>query len=148
MTFEHLLKHVGNASVPSPRTKSQSCPRVRRVCTHAAPADHIAQSTRILKYYQHSLLMLSILIRASRSGSCRWAAQHACHPPQVVTVTISAYCHADTACRITKVYEYESYDYPTQVQESIVELGASVQHTVTAFAATNLKACRKFGFVL
>jgi len=30
-------------------------------------------------------------------------------------------------------------DYPTQIQESIAELGASVAHGVTSFAAANLK---------
>ncbi|KZW03255.1 hypothetical protein EXIGLDRAFT_725710 [Exidia glandulosa HHB12029] len=41
--------------------------------------------------------------------------------------------------KITKVYETETYDYPTQVQESLVELSAGFSHTVTSFAATNLK---------
>ncbi|KAH7103381.1 hypothetical protein BKA62DRAFT_696776 [Auriculariales sp. MPI-PUGE-AT-0066] len=41
--------------------------------------------------------------------------------------------------KIASVYSYETYDYPTQVQESISELSASVSHNVTAFAATNLK---------
>ncbi|EJD50656.1 hypothetical protein AURDEDRAFT_112235 [Auricularia subglabra TFB-10046 SS5] len=41
--------------------------------------------------------------------------------------------------KITKVYETETYDYPTQVQESLAELGAGFTHSVTNFAATNLK---------
>jgi hypothetical protein len=41
--------------------------------------------------------------------------------------------------KIAKVYESETYDYPTQIQESIAELGASVAHGVTSFAAVNLK---------
>ena len=41
--------------------------------------------------------------------------------------------------RITKVYETESYDYPTQIQESISELSTSISYNVTSFAATNLK---------
>jgi len=41
--------------------------------------------------------------------------------------------------RITRVYESETYDYPTQMQESLVELSSNVAHNVTSFAATNLK---------
>jgi hypothetical protein len=46
---------------------------------------------------------------------------------------------SDTAHRITKVYETESYDYPTQIQESISELSTSIGYGITNFAATNLK---------
>ncbi|KAF8580402.1 hypothetical protein K439DRAFT_1662808 [Ramaria rubella] len=41
--------------------------------------------------------------------------------------------------RITKAYETETYDYPTQVQESISELSSNISHTLTTFANTNLK---------
>jgi hypothetical protein len=41
--------------------------------------------------------------------------------------------------KITKVYEAETYDYPTAVQESITELGTTIGHGITNFAATNLK---------
>lgn len=41
--------------------------------------------------------------------------------------------------RITKVYADSAYDYPTQIQESIGDLTTSVSHSLTAFAATNLK---------
>ncbi|KDQ52559.1 hypothetical protein JAAARDRAFT_40171 [Jaapia argillacea MUCL 33604] len=41
--------------------------------------------------------------------------------------------------KITKVYETESYDYPTQVQESITELSTSIGYGITNFAAANLK---------
>lgn len=41
--------------------------------------------------------------------------------------------------RITKVYDSETYDYPTQIQESIAELGTTIGHNLTSFAATNLK---------
>lgn len=41
--------------------------------------------------------------------------------------------------RITKVYESESYDYPTQIQESISEMSTSIGYGITNFAATNLK---------
>jgi hypothetical protein len=41
--------------------------------------------------------------------------------------------------KITKVYETETYDYPTQIQESITELGSSIGYNITNFAATNLK---------
>jgi hypothetical protein len=41
--------------------------------------------------------------------------------------------------RITRVYESESYDYPTQIQESITELSTSISYNVTSFAASNLK---------
>lgn len=41
--------------------------------------------------------------------------------------------------KVTKAYETESYDYPTQIQESITELSTSIGHGITNFAATNLK---------
>jgi len=41
--------------------------------------------------------------------------------------------------KITKVYENQSYDYPTQIQESLTEFGSSLSHNITSFAATNLK---------
>jgi len=41
--------------------------------------------------------------------------------------------------KITKAYENESYDYPTQIQESITELSTTIGHGITNFAATNLK---------
>jgi hypothetical protein len=44
-----------------------------------------------------------------------------------------------TSIRVTKVYENESYDYPTQIQESISELSTTIGHGITNFAATNLK---------
>ncbi|KAF9819260.1 hypothetical protein IEO21_02299 [Rhodonia placenta] len=41
--------------------------------------------------------------------------------------------------KVTKVYETETYDYPTQIQESITELGTTIGQGITNFAATNLK---------
>ncbi|KAG2357844.1 BAR domain-containing family protein [Suillus spraguei] len=41
--------------------------------------------------------------------------------------------------KVTKAYENESYDYPTQIQESIAELSTTIGHGITNFAATNLK---------
>ncbi|KAG1740762.1 BAR domain-containing family protein [Suillus paluster] len=41
--------------------------------------------------------------------------------------------------KVTKAYENESYDYPTQIQESISELSTTIGHGITNFAATNLK---------
>lgn len=41
--------------------------------------------------------------------------------------------------RITKVYESETYDYPSAIQESISELSTSIGYGITNFAATNLK---------
>ena len=43
------------------------------------------------------------------------------------------------AYRITKAYETETYDYPSQVQETVTELGANIGRGVTNFAANNLK---------
>lgn len=43
------------------------------------------------------------------------------------------------AHRITKAYEIETYDYPSQVQETVTELGANIGRGVTNFAANNLK---------
>ncbi|OCH84856.1 hypothetical protein OBBRIDRAFT_821737 [Obba rivulosa] len=44
-----------------------------------------------------------------------------------------------TLLKVTKVYETESYDYPTQIQESITELGTTIGQGITNFAAANLK---------
>ncbi|KZT67550.1 hypothetical protein DAEQUDRAFT_767108 [Daedalea quercina L-15889] len=41
--------------------------------------------------------------------------------------------------KVTKVYENETYDYPTQIQESITELGTTIGQGLTNFAAHNLK---------
>jgi len=41
--------------------------------------------------------------------------------------------------KIAKVYETETYDYPTQVQESITQLSTTIGHGITNFAATSLK---------
>jgi len=41
--------------------------------------------------------------------------------------------------KITKVYESETYDYPTQIQESLSELSSSIGYNITSFAANNLK---------
>ncbi|EMD35837.1 hypothetical protein CERSUDRAFT_84922 [Gelatoporia subvermispora B] len=41
--------------------------------------------------------------------------------------------------KVTKVYETETYDYPNQIQESISELGTTIGHGITNFAAANLK---------
>jgi len=44
-----------------------------------------------------------------------------------------------TFLKITKAYENETYDYPSQIQESVAELGASISRGVSNFAASNLK---------
>jgi len=41
--------------------------------------------------------------------------------------------------KIAKVYQFETYDYPTQIQESIVDFSSTVGTTVTNFAAANLQ---------
>ena len=41
--------------------------------------------------------------------------------------------------RIAKVYQSETYDYPTQIQESIADLTSTVGTTFTNFAAANLQ---------
>ena len=41
--------------------------------------------------------------------------------------------------KITRVYESEAYDYPTQIQESFAELSTSIGYNLTSFAASNLK---------
>jgi len=41
--------------------------------------------------------------------------------------------------KITKVYEFETYDYPVQIQESISELSSSIGYNITSFAASNLQ---------
>ncbi|PSS29854.1 hypothetical protein PHLCEN_2v2647 [Hermanssonia centrifuga] len=40
---------------------------------------------------------------------------------------------------ITRVYESETYDYPTAIQESLTELGTTIGQGITNFAAANLK---------
>ncbi|KAF8166565.1 BAR domain-containing family protein [Mycena galopus ATCC 62051] len=47
-----------------------------------------------------------------------------------------------TLLKITKVYESEAYDYPSQIQESLAELSASVSTNITSFAAANLKGTK------
>lgn len=37
------------------------------------------------------------------------------------------------------MYSSETYDYPTQVQESITQLSTTIGHGITNFAAQNLK---------
>ncbi|KAF8466041.1 BAR domain-containing family protein [Russula ochroleuca] len=41
--------------------------------------------------------------------------------------------------KVTKAFESETYDYPSQIQESVAELGANISRGVTNFAANNLK---------
>ncbi|PFH46541.1 hypothetical protein AMATHDRAFT_154564 [Amanita thiersii Skay4041] len=41
--------------------------------------------------------------------------------------------------KITRVYEHETYDYPTQIQESLSEISSSIGYNISSFAATNLK---------
>ncbi|KZP10752.1 hypothetical protein FIBSPDRAFT_757705 [Athelia psychrophila] len=41
--------------------------------------------------------------------------------------------------KIAKVYDTETYDYPTAIQESISELSTSIGYGITNFAATSLK---------
>ncbi|KAH9995216.1 BAR domain-containing family protein [Russula vinacea] len=41
--------------------------------------------------------------------------------------------------KVTKAFETETYDYPSQIQESVAELGANISRGVTNFAANNLK---------
>ncbi|KAF9005245.1 BAR domain-containing family protein [Cyathus striatus] len=41
--------------------------------------------------------------------------------------------------KITRVYETESYDYPTQIQESLSEISSSIGYNISNFAASNLK---------
>ena len=40
---------------------------------------------------------------------------------------------------MTRVYESETYDYPTQIQESLSEFGTTIGTGITNFAAANLK---------
>ncbi|KAG9103339.1 hypothetical protein FRC06_011337 [Ceratobasidium sp. 370] len=44
-----------------------------------------------------------------------------------------------TMLKIARTFETETYDYPTQVQESLSEFSSNISHTVTNFAANNLK---------
>lgn len=40
--------------------------------------------------------------------------------------------------RVTKVYESETYDYPTQIQESLAEISSSIGYNLTSLAASGL----------
>ncbi|KAL9708921.1 BAR domain-containing protein [Leucoagaricus gongylophorus] len=44
-----------------------------------------------------------------------------------------------TLQKITRIYEHESYDYPTQIQETISGITSHVGYNLTSFAAQNLK---------
>ncbi|KZT01668.1 uncharacterized protein LAESUDRAFT_452764 [Laetiporus sulphureus 93-53] len=44
-----------------------------------------------------------------------------------------------TLLKVTKVYETETYDYPTQIQESLTELGTTIGHGLTRLANTNMQ---------
>ena len=68
----------------------------------------------------------------------------ACSAPLLTQVRVCRYRAAHsllhhTDGRITKVYESETYDYPTQIQESLSEISSSIGYNITSFAATNLK---------
>jgi hypothetical protein len=41
--------------------------------------------------------------------------------------------------KLSKVYSTETYDYPTNINESLGELGANVSHSVTSWAAQATK---------
>ncbi|MBW0497343.1 hypothetical protein O181_037058 [Austropuccinia psidii MF-1] len=41
--------------------------------------------------------------------------------------------------RVAKVYETESYDYPTQINESLTETAVNISHTLTTWAAVATK---------
>lgn len=43
---------------------------------------------------------------------------------------------------IAKAYSTESYDYPTQVQESVTELGGSIAHNLSYWASQATKGER------
>ncbi|KAK2459851.1 hypothetical protein APHAL10511_008172 [Amanita phalloides] len=44
-----------------------------------------------------------------------------------------------TLFKIARVYDNETYDYPTQIQESLSEISSSIGYNLSSFAATNLK---------
>jgi len=56
-----------------------------------------------------------------------------------IVLNPAAASHPTPPNRIAKVYETESYDYPTQVQESITQLSTTIGQGITNFAATSLK---------
>lgn len=57
----------------------------------------------------------------------------------VSSLCLSSSSSSQSIYRITRVYEHESYDYPTQIQESLSELSSSIGYNITSFAAQNLK---------
>ena len=79
--------------------------------------------------------------RTSRRGSTTsarstspYSSTSATRPPLTHVQRVAHASH-----RVTKVYESETYDYPTQIQESLTELGTTIGHGITNFAAHNLK---------
>lgn len=125
---------AGSASAQSLQTRLLNSLKVRSRPCYLTPAD-LAQSTRTSKCAYKSLCF------PPAHTQCRPASTPSAPP----TSTSSSAPSSPRSLlnliqrRITKVYETETYDYPTQVQESLAELGAGFSHTVTSFAATNLK---------
>lgn len=83
------------------------------------------------------LLQLSHLLPLLPESQGRYA-----HSPPYSTLEykdlearVDALKHTHQALlKITKVYETESYDYPTQITESMADLGAGISHSFSLFA--------------
>ncbi|KAI0631570.1 Bin/amphiphysin/Rvs domain for vesicular trafficking-domain-containing protein [Trametes polyzona] len=79
-------------------------------------------------------------VQATRERLGRLPPRRSLSFPRVLEARVDALRAAHLALlKITKVYESETYDYPTQIQESITELGTTIGHGITNFAAANLK---------
>lgn len=46
--------------------------------------------------------------------------------------------------KVAKAYQNESYDYPSQLQESVVELSSTISHNLTSWAAAATKGMSFF----
>jgi hypothetical protein len=107
---------------------------------------HVAQDE--ITELPQGLSSLSVAVSSAKVSSRIQGPRSSCGctpycPPLITKVSIlisASQCHALTFYpRITKVYESESYDYPTQIQESISELSSSIGYNISSFAANNLK---------
>jgi len=61
------------------------------------------------------------------------------YPPKVVSFFSHRLSALANHTRVARIYEHESYDYPTQIQETISGITSHVGYNITSFAAHNLK---------
>lgn len=127
----------------SQRASNQVC-RQHGSVSARLPQRRLLSSLRVRTRPERDLTgFTQILCRVQGSrGPCRHSPCRTLRSAQVRTPLASIPSSLPTqplSCRVTKVYESETYDYPTQIQESITELGTTIGQGITNFAAANLK---------